>query len=75
MYNETRNATTAANAKGRTMTETTLQAFRDIADKMMPDQGWQWIGPHMSQRMFGISEKRAKDYAAKFGGEAKPMES
>ena len=34
---------------------------------------WQWIGPHMSQRMFGITEKRAKEYAAKHGGKAEQM--
>jgi hypothetical protein len=34
---------------------------------------WQWIGPHMSQRMLGITEKRAKEYAARHGGEAKKM--
>jgi hypothetical protein len=27
----------------------------------------------MSQRMFGISEKRAKEYAARHGGEAMKM--
>ena len=36
-------------------------------------QNWQWIGPYMSQRMFGITEKRAKEYAARHGGEAMKM--
>lgn len=53
------------------MTEAQLQAFREIAAAMNPEpQDWQWIGKWMSQRMFGISEARAKDYAARFGGEA-----
>jgi hypothetical protein len=33
-------------------------------------QDWQWIGPHMSQRMFGITERRARNYAARHGGVA-----
>lgn len=55
------------------MTNATLQAFREIAATMHGDtpQNWQWIGQHMSQRMFGISETRAKDYAKTFGGIAK----
>ncbi len=57
------------------MNDATLQEFRRIAAAMgCGEQGWQWIGPHMSQRMFGISESRAKDYAQRFGGEAKQME-
>ena len=56
------------------MTDATLQAFRDVYAMMVTDpQTWQWIGPHMSQRMFGISERRAKDYAARFGGTAEEM--
>lgn len=52
-----------------------LQAFRDIADVMAgPDpRDWQWIGPHMSQRMFGITESRAKAYAERHGGTAERM--
>lgn len=58
------------------MNNATLQTFRQIAAAMQTEpQTWQWIGPHMSQRMFGISETRAKDYAARFGGEAKPLEA
>ena len=54
------------------MNNAQLEAFRKIAAAMNPEpQDWQWIGQHMSQRMFGISESRAKGYAAKFGGEAK----
>ena len=35
---------------------------------------WQWIGPHMSQRMFGITEERARGYAESHGGTASKME-
>lgn len=52
-----------------------LQAFRAIAEAMQTEPtNWQWIGPHMSQRMFGITESRAKAYAQRHGGEAKEME-
>lgn len=59
------------------MNTATLQAFRDIAAAMAgPEpQTWQWIGPHMSQRMFGITESRAREYAARHGGQAKEMEA
>lgn len=57
------------------MNNAQLEGFRMIASQMgMTGHKWQWIGRHMSQRMFGISEQRAKDYAARFGGEAKEME-
>lgn len=57
------------------MNDATLVGFRQIYAAMEPtEQNWQWIGPHMSQRMFGITEKRAKDYAAKHGGEARKMD-
>lgn len=58
------------------MNHATLERFRAIADAMHGDepQDWEWIGRHMSQRMFGISERRAKDYAQRFGGIARPME-
>jgi hypothetical protein len=36
-------------------------------------QDWQWIGIHMSQRMFGISESRARAYAERHGGIAQKM--
>ena len=53
------------------MTDATLQGFRMIAEAMQSEPtNWHWIGPHMSQRMFGITEERAKDYAARFGGVA-----
>lgn len=58
------------------MNEATLQGFRDIAAAIQTaPNDWQWIGQHMSQRMFGISEQRAKEYAARHGGEATRMGS
>lgn len=56
------------------MNNAQLEHFRRIYELMHPGSGWQWIGKHMSQRMFDISEAKAKEYAARFGGEAKPME-
>jgi hypothetical protein len=57
------------------MNDAVLNHFRGLAEAMAgPDpQNWQWIGPYMSQRMFGITEKRAKEYAARHGGEAQQM--
>ena len=58
------------------MNDSTLQMFRNIADIMIgDDQDWQWNGPHMSQQMFGITEARAKAFAAAHGGVAKQMET
>jgi len=57
------------------MNDATLNAFRTIAAQMIGTTGWEWIGPHMSQRMFDITEARAKDYAARFGGTARPMQA
>ncbi len=58
------------------MTHATLLAFRAIADAMQDaPTNWQWIGPHMSQRMFGITEQRARYYAARHGGEAREMDT
>lgn len=58
------------------MTDATLMMFREIAAAMAGPEprDWQWIGPHMSQRMFGITEKRAKEYAERHGGAARRME-
>lgn len=58
------------------MNETTLNGIRMIADAMRGNvpADWQWIGKHFSQRMFGITEDRAKEYAKRHGGEAKKME-
>lgn len=55
------------------MTDTQLQAFRNIAEQMIGQADWQWIGPYMSQRMFGITQERAENYAKRFGGTAKKM--
>lgn len=56
------------------MTDATLQAFRDLAAAMQTEPtDWQWIGAHMSQRMFGITEARAKHYAEVYGGTASKM--
>jgi hypothetical protein len=56
------------------MNDATLIAFRKISDSMQTEPtDWQWIGQWMSQRMFGISETRAKAYAKSHGGEAKKM--
>lgn len=56
------------------MTDTQLRGFRAIAAAMADGPAdWQWIGRHMSQRMFGITEKRAKAYAASHGGTAARM--
>lgn len=57
------------------MNNSTLIAFRELAAAMQTEPAdWQWIGPHMSQRMFGISRTRAEQYAARHGGEARQME-
>lgn len=56
------------------MNRATLEAFRSLSEAMQTEPtNWQWIGPHMSQRMFGITESRAKAYAARHGGEASPI--
>lgn len=57
------------------MNDATLQAFRDIADQMAGPEprDWQWIGPHASQCMFGITQERAEGYAERHGGTAQPM--
>jgi hypothetical protein len=60
--------------EGDPMTDATLDSFRRIADAMQTEPtDWQWLGPHASQRMFGISRTRAEAYAARHGGEARPM--
>ena len=58
------------------MNEATLTYFRSLADAMRGPEptDWQWVGPHMSQRMFGITEARAKQYAERHGGAATKME-
>jgi len=53
--------------------DSTLAAFRQIAADMIGPTDWQWIGPHASQRMFGITRERAEAFAARHGGEAREM--
>lgn len=51
--------------------QATLEHFRQLAEALDPaPKTWAWVGPRMSQRMFGITEQRAKEYAERFGGEA-----
>lgn len=57
------------------MNDSTLAAFREIADAMIGRADWEWIGPHASQRMFGITRERAEAFAARHGGTARAMES
>jgi len=59
------------------MNTAALAEFRRLADALAgPEpQDWEWIGQHMSQRMFGITEQRAKAYAARHGGQARQMEA
>jgi hypothetical protein len=63
--------------EGMTMNDAALQGFRMMADILAggEPQNWQWNGPYMSQQYYGITETRAKEYAAKWGGTAKPMAS
>lgn len=54
------------------MTNAALEQFRSLAEAMNPEpKDWQWVGRWESQRMFGITEARAKEYAAAYGGEAR----
>lgn len=56
------------------MTTQRLEMFRAIAAAMQTEPtDWQWIGPWMSQRMFGITERQAKAYAERHGGTAQRM--
>ena len=57
------------------MTNAQLQAFRRIAAQMAGETptDWEWVGQHMSQRMFGITQERAEGYAARHGGTARRM--
>jgi len=55
------------------MTDASLVAFRQIAAAMQAEPAdWQWIGPYMSQRMFGITRTRAEAYEKRHGGIASP---
>ena len=57
------------------MDNATLSHFRKLADIMQGDEArdWQWVGRWESQRMFGITEKRARGYAERHGGTARRM--
>jgi hypothetical protein len=57
------------------MNDRTLEGFRAYAEMLAgtAPRDWQWIGPHMSQRMFGITRERAEAYAQRHGGTAAPM--
>ena len=57
------------------MTDATIQMFRTIAAEMIGKADWEWVGPHMSQRMFGITQERAEAYAKAHGGIAQKMET
>lgn len=52
--------------------EAILEDLRSLA-RQLESEAWQWIGPHMSQRHFGITETRAKELAARHGGTASKM--
>ena len=56
------------------MNHAVLCHFRALAEAMNTEPTtWEWLGPHMSQRMFGITESRAKAYAERHGGTAREM--
>lgn len=56
------------------MNDATLNHFRALSGAMQAaPTDWQWVGKYLSQRMFGITEERAKAYATNHGGEAKQM--
>ena len=51
------------------MNDAALEHFRALAAAMQTGPvDWQWIGPHLSQRMFGLTEARARAYAERHGG-------
>jgi hypothetical protein len=51
-----------------------LEGFRFLADALIGKADWEWVGPYMSQRMFGITRERAEGYAKAHGGVARKME-
>jgi len=56
------------------MTDAALSHFRALADAMQTaPANWQWVGPYLSQRHFGITQAKAEAYAARHGGKAQPM--
>ena len=57
------------------MNDATLNAFRNIHSAMQTEPtDWEWVGEHMSQRMFGITRTRAEHYAKTYGGRARKMD-
>lgn len=59
------------------MNDAVLQQFRDIAEVMAGPEPrtWQWIGRWESQRMFGLTQARAEEYARLYGGRAEEMKA
>ena len=58
------------------MNENVLQSFQAAYEAMQTEPcDWQWIGPHVSQRFFSITQARAEAYAAKYGGTAYHMQT
>ena len=56
------------------MNDAQLTAFRNIAAVMDPGpHDWEWVGVHVSQRMFGITRQRAESYMKLYGGTARLM--
>lgn len=57
------------------MDDRDLAIYRVYADIMRGAEpaDWQWEGPYMSQRMYGITKSRAQAYAARHGGVAQRM--
>ena len=48
--------------------------LRSITDEFpIVPTNWEWVAPHLSQRISGISEIRAKDLVARNGGMAGEM--
>lgn len=57
------------------MNEHVLNHFRQLAESMQTQPtDWEWVGEHISQRMFGITQERAEHYAKLYGGRAKKMD-
>ena len=48
--------------------------LRSIADEFpIVPKNWEWVAPHLSRRISGISELRARDLVARNGGSAVEM--
>jgi hypothetical protein len=50
-----------------------LDRRREGAGFPLVPQNWEWNAPHLSRRISGISEVRAKDLVARNGGSAGEM--